>query len=259
MPTCALENLRRPWLEGSRSRFLLGLAGAVGGLSLIGCQAVVSSPPAAQVRIIAASPDAPGVDLYLNNTVLAYNLGFGSVTSYIAVDANTATVAMNVVGTRQTLASAKNTFVTANQYTVLMGDGAASMQAVVFKDQTQAAPSGQISLRLIDQATHSGALDVYLVPAGRKVTAVTPLKAGITLGTNTGYLNVPTGTYTLVLLATGTAPTGDTVAIYTGAQVAYAGGSATTIIVLDQQLVTTPGVQVISTTDYLSPTAMPTP
>ncbi len=77
----------------------------------------------------------------------------------------------------------------------------------------------------------------------------------MTFPTNTGYLNIPTGTYTLVIVPAGTVPTSSTVATYTGAQVTYTGGSVTTVVVIDQQLVTTPGLQVITAPDYLSPTA----
>lgn len=226
---------------------------ALTALSLSGCEAVVRSPPASQVRIIAASPDAPGIDVYLNNNGLAYNLGFGSVTSYIPVDAGTHTVAVDTAGTRQTLIFAKNTFNAANQYTVLVGNAAANLQTMVLKDQAQAAPPGQISLRLVDHAIRSGALEVYLVPAGQKFTAVTPLVTNLTFATNTGYLNVPTGTYSLVILPSGTMPARTTAAMYTGAQVIYSGGSATTMILIDQQQATTPGVQILSTTDYALP------
>ncbi len=242
--------------QGPR-RLLAGLLLGPMGMLLAGCQAVVSSPTASQVRIIAASPDAPGLDMYLNNNILAYNLGFGSITSYISVNAGTDTISADTAGSKQVLVSAKNTFVNSSQYTVLIGNVAANLQELVLKDQAQAAPSGQISLRFIDQATQIGALDIYLVPMGQKFTAVTPLITNLTFGNAPSYLNVPTGTYTLVVVPAGTVPTSMTVATYTGAQVTYSGGSATTIVLLDQQLVTTPGVQLITATDYTSPTATP--
>ena len=57
-------------------------------------------------------------------------------------------------------------------------------------------------------------------------------------------------------MPTGTIPTSTTVATYTGAQTTYPGGSARTIILIDQQLVTTPGLQVITAADYDSPAAI---
>ena len=83
------------------------------------------------------------------------------------------------------------------------GNFAANLQELILKDQAQAAPSGQISLRIIDQATRVGAIDIYLVPQGQKFTAVTPLITNVSFPMNTGYLNVPTGTYTLVIVPTG--------------------------------------------------------
>jgi hypothetical protein len=230
-------------------------AAAVCALMLSGCQGIVATQSGSQVRIIDASPDAPGLDIYQNNAAIAYNLGFGTITSYVPIDPGTYTTSATVAGTKQVLSSSKGTFVTGTQYTVLIGNSAASLQQLTLKDQSQAAPSGQIALRFIDQATRIAPLDIYLVPAGKKLTDVTPVVTNINFNTNTGYLNIPTGTYTLVMVPTGTIPASDTVATYVGAQITYTGGSASTVILIDQQLVTTPGLQVIVASDYVSPSA----
>jgi hypothetical protein len=236
-----------------RALRLISAAAALTVLS--GCQGIVSNPTLSQVRIIDTSPDAPGIDVYQNNLPLIYNLGFGTITSYIPTDPATYTISTKVNGSSQVLTSGKATFVASKQYTILLGNVAASLEQTTLLDQSQAAPSGQIALRFLDQATRVGPMDVYLVPAGAKFTSVTPLVTNMTFETNTGYLNVPTGTYTIVLVPTGTIPTSSTIATYTGPQVTYTGGSASTIILIDQQLVTTPGLQVITATDFISPTA----
>jgi len=223
--------------------------------ALAGCQSIVSSPTLSQIRIIAASPDAPGLDMYENTGALAYNLGFGTITSYVAVDPGTYTISAKTAGSSQLLTSAKGTFVASGQYTVLIGNVAASLTETILKDQSLPAPTGQVGLRFISQATRVGGMDVYVVPSGQKLTAVTPLITNIVFAGNTGYLNIPTGAYTIVMVPTGTVPTNTTVATYTGPQVTYTSGSETTIILIDQQLVTTPGVQVITAADYVSPTA----
>jgi hypothetical protein len=230
--------------------------------TLSGCQAVISNAPLSQVRVIDASPDAPGLDIYQGSTALAFNLGFGTVTSYVPLTPGIYTIAADSAGTKQTLSSSKTPFAASTQYTVLIGNIAASLQHVVLTDQSQPAPAGQISLRFIDQATRVGAVDVYLIPAGQTLAAASPVVTGVVFGTNTGYLSVPTGTYTLVMFPSGTTPTGSAVpsstlpvATYTGAQVTYSGGAARTFILIDQQLLTTPGLQVVTAEDYNSPTA----
>lgn len=237
------------------ARLALGCGLAIGVSLLSGCQAVQPTPTSTQVRVVDASPDAPGLDVYAGTGALAYNLGFGTVTSYVGLDPGTYTITTDTAGSKQVLTSAKATLATASQYTILVGNLSSDLQALVLKDQAQAAPSGQIGLRFLDEATRVSAVDVYLVPAGAKLTAITPVLTNISFPYNSGYVNVPSGTYTLVLVPTGTILTSATVATYSGTQVSYPGGSATTVILIDQQLVTTPGLQVISVPDYRSPNA----
>ena len=237
----------------SRAACLAAVSTALGVLS--GCQAIVTSTPQSHVRIIDASPDAPGLDIYEGSTAVAYNLGFGTLTSYITFNPGDYTILAETAGSRQALTSSKTTFAPSVQYTVLIGNAAASLQQSILTDQSQAAPTGQISLRFIDQATRVGAVDIYLVPAGQKLTAVTPLLTGVVFNTDPPYLNIPTGAYTLVMVPAGTIPTSKTVPTYTGPQVTYPAGSARTIVLIDQQHLTTPGLQVITADDFDSPTA----
>jgi hypothetical protein len=227
------------------------LAAAIAILgTLTGCQAIVSSAPEAHVRIINATPDSPRLDLYQDSNALAFNLDFGTVTSYIKLPPGTYTISANTAGTRQILSASKSIFTTSGQYTVLIGNTAASLQQLTLSDQSQAAPPGQTAFRFINQATRNGPMDVYLIPAGQKINSVAPLVAGIAFGTNTGYINVPAGTYSVAMLPAATVPTSTTIANYTGPQVIYAVGAARTIIVIDQPLVTTPGIQVITANDF---------
>jgi hypothetical protein len=221
--------------------------------TLTGCQAIVSSAPDAHVRIINATPDAPRLDLYQDSNALAFNLDFGTVTSYIQLAPGAYNITANTAGTRQVLSAAKTTFTTAGQYTVLIGNTAASLQQLILADQSQPAPPGQTALRFINQATRAGAVDIYLVPAGQKVNAVMPLVTGIAFGANTGYVNVPIGTYSLAMLPAATLPPTTTMATYTGPQVTYSAGAARTIILIDPPVVTTPGIRVITANDFDPP------
>jgi hypothetical protein len=218
--------------------------------TLTGCGAIVTSAPEAHVRIINATPDAPRLDLYQDSSALAFNLDFGTVTSYIQLAPGAYNISANTAGTRQVLSAAKTTFTTSGQYTVLIGNNAASLQQLILTDQSQPAPPGQTALRFINEATRAGAVDIYLVPAGQRANSVTPLVTGIAFGANTGYLNVSTGTYSLAMLPAGSSPSGTTIAAYTGPQMTYSIGAARTIILIDQPLVTTPGLRVITAEDF---------
>ena len=217
--------------------------------TLTGCQAILSPVPEANVRIINTTPDTPKLDFYQDSNALAFNLDFGAVTSYIQLAPGTYSITSNTSGTRQVLSSAKTTFAASGQYTVLIGNTAGSLQQITLTDQSQPAPSGHIALRFINQATRIGAVDVYLVPAGQRLASVTPLVNSMRFGGNTGYLNVPVGTYSLTMLPAGIVPNSAVSAAYTGPQAIYSAGSARTIILIDQPLAATPGLQVITAND----------
>ncbi len=139
---------------------------------LTGCQNIAGNTSAAQLRIITASPDAPGLDIYAGTGALAYNLGFGTITSYVPINAGTYVINADTAGTTQVLTTTKATLADSSEYTDLIGNSAANLQQTILKDQSQAAPSGQIALRFVDQVTTLGALDIYMVPAGQKLVNV---------------------------------------------------------------------------------------
>ena len=241
---------------GLLARRALCLTGAALALSVLpGCQNITGNPSLSQLRIIDASPDAPGIDIYENNAVLAYNLGLGTITSYVPIVPGVYNIAVDAAGTRTQLTTSRASLATNGQYTVLVGDNLASLGETVLQDQTTPAPSGQISLRVVDQSTRAGSVDLYLIPTGLTITNVRPILQSVSFGTNTGYFDVPAGTYTLAALPAGTVPTSTTTSSYTGASVSYSGGSARTFVLIDQQLITTPGLQVVVADDYDPATA----
>jgi hypothetical protein len=251
-----LPEVRRMALEipqsARQSARLAVLALSLGVLS--GCQGLIGNPSNSQVRIIDVSPGAPSLDIYQSHSALAHSLGFGTMTSYVPVTPGTYTIAANSAGTEQVISAAKGTFLPAAQYTVLIGgDIAAHPRQFTLKDQNQPAPPGQIALRFIGQAVRIGAVDIYLVPPGQTLADAKPVVTNMNLGANTGYRNIPTGTYTIIMLPAGTIPTGATLPAYTGAQVDYTDGSARTMILIDQLLVSGYHLQVITADDYDPP------
>ena len=103
----------------------------------------------------------------------------------------------------------------------------------VLKDQSTPAPAGQVALRFLGQATRAGAVDLYLLPPGSSLTGIAPIATGVGFGGNTGYINAPSGTYSIVAFPARAVPDVSTPA-YTGSQASYPGGSARTIVLIDQ-------------------------
>jgi hypothetical protein len=221
---------------------------------LAGCQGIAGIQPVSEVRVIDVSPDAPALDIYpgppQTTPAVLYNVGFGTVSSYISIPAGASTHAATIAGTQQQLATVRGNFLTGSQYTVLAGNISASLQMTVLKDQSYAAPSGQVALRFLDQATRAVAVDIYLVPHGSALAKVAPIDTGLSYSSNTGYINIPSGTYSIVVLPAGAVPANAVSPIYTGSRMSYPAGCARTILLIDQQPAATPGLQVITADDY---------
>jgi hypothetical protein len=237
------------------ARVVLGaLTASVCVSGLTGCQAINSglTPSTVQLRVIDATPGMPALDVYSGNSAVAYNLGFGTVTSYVPLTSPTDTLTVNTAGTRSALASLRAVHAPARQYTLLVRSGNSSLQSQILTDQSQPAPAGQVSLRFLDEARSAGPMDLYLVPAGSTLSNAVPLQAGLISGANTGYRNVPAGTYTLYLVPSDGSNITTAVPLYAGASTTYPSGSVRTILMLDQPKTVTASVQVITTSDFES-------
>jgi hypothetical protein len=218
-----------------------------------GCQSISPTSTYADIRFIDASPDAGGIDIYQGNTAVAPNLGFGTVSSYVPISPGTYRFTADTANTKQSLVSASAGIATGKQYTVLISNVAASLQETIFSDQSSSAPSGQIAIRVIMEAVYSGPYDVYMVPSGAKLITVNPILTNVTFNSIGSYIDIATGSYSVVIVPANTVLSSTTVATYTGTVTAYTSGSAHTIILLDNPLLTTPPVQVITTDDYEPP------
>jgi len=200
---------------------------------LTGCQGMSRVQPVSQVRVIDASPDAPAIDIHQNSATGLYNVGFGTVSSYIPVTPGAYTHAAFTAGTNQELAAVKASFLDGGQYTVLTGNTAAALQMSVLRDRSTPAPAGQVALRIVSQTTRPAAFDLYLLPAGSPMTALVPLASHATFGSNTGYISAPSGTYSLLAFPAGSAPAA-TQPVYNGAQASYPSGAVRTLVLIDQ-------------------------
>jgi hypothetical protein len=243
--------VREPIRQAGPLRWTL-LLGAAALLS--GCQSLAGN--SAQLRILDASPDAGVIDAYQNNTGLAYNLQFGTVTTYVAMQPGTYTLSAEKGGTRQTLVAGSASLMAGRQYTEIIGNVAGDLQQLVLEDQSQPAPAGQIAIRLLNEAPRTGHVDVYLVARGGRLVNTSPLAVNLAFSGLTSYINVPAGAYAIDVVPTGTVLAASTTTLMSGAQVAYDSGSVRTVVILDQETLglqraaLTPGVQAIVASDF---------
>ncbi len=186
---------------------------AVLGL-LSGCDSddttVTPSPVGSgQVLVVHASPDAPAVDLLVNNTVVASGLIFPNNTGYLTVPAGTPNVKVRVAGTATTVIDANLPITATTSYTVIAADSVARLAPIVLTDNLTSPAAGKAHVRFVHLSPNAPAVDIALQggavvfgnTAFKASTPFTPLDAGTynlevrVAGTLTVVLNLPNTTF----------------------------------------------------------------
>ena len=141
----------------------------------------------ANVLVTHASPDAPGVDLLVDDTkVNSAALTYPNNTGYLEVKAGTRNVKVNVTGTSTTVINANLDLTADMNYSVFAVDSVASISALVITDDLSAPASGKAHVRFIHLSPNAPAVDVAVdggsVVFGdyefKEYSAFTPLDAG---------------------------------------------------------------------------------
>lgn len=141
----------------------------------------------AQVLVAHASPDAPGVDLLIDDiTVNAAPLSFPANTGYLTLASGTRNIKVNVSGTRTTVIGADLPLNANANYSIFAIDRVTNIQPLVLEDDLTAPAAGTAHARFLHLSPDAPAVDITLtdgtVVFGNKAfmesTAFTPLPAG---------------------------------------------------------------------------------
>lgn len=237
--------MRRFTLYGLAMTAAASLALAFG---LSACENVAGYTQPTLVRVIDASYIAPAVNVTVEGTLLATNIGEGNVTPYNTLPAsNNALVNVTAASGGAVLVSASGTLLAGHQHSVLItdnGQAPTSYEATVLEDQQIAAASGHSDFRFLNQAPITGAVDIYMVPSGSTLADSAPLVTDLPVGATAGYISFTSQTVTMVIT-----PTGLTTPKYTSTPLALTGGEVRTVVIVDSQLTSNPPVEVVMADD----------
>jgi len=228
------------------------VAAAVASLSmaflLSACEDVASFTQPSLVRVIDASYIAPAANVTVEGTLIAGNIGQGTITAYGTVAAsNAAPIKVTAATGGTALVTTSGTLLAGHQHSVFLTDNGAapnSYQVTILEDQQIAAASGHSAFRFLNQAPKTGAVDVYMVPSGTTLANTIPLVTALPVGGTAGYLSFSSQSVTMVIV-----PTGLLTPKYTSAPLALVGGEVRTILILDTQLTSNPPVEVFVAND----------
>ncbi|NHN58857.1 MULTISPECIES: DUF4397 domain-containing protein [Halorussus] len=156
----------------------------------------LQDPENAQVRAAHMSPDAPAVNVVVDNETVVENLEYGDVTSYLDLQEGDHQIAIVTAENETTVLEQQVTVEANERYTLVaageVGENAAEAFQLVALQDVRRAPNGtNASVRLVHVAPGAGPVDVTVNRTG----AV--LYDNVTFGDASEYASVPSGVYTL--------------------------------------------------------------
>jgi hypothetical protein len=240
-----MGNERQVTLPGLVMAAILSLALA---FSLSGCVNVASYTQPTLVRVIDASYVAPAINVLVEGTQIAGNVGQGTISPYATLTATTsAPVKIADAATGDSLTTTSNPFLVGHQYSVYLtdlGNPPTSYTVSVLTDQQTGAAAGHSAFRFLNQAIKTGAVDVYMIPNGSTLAQSIPLVSNLAVGASFNYVDFASQTVTMVVT-----PTGKTTPKYTSTTLYLGGGEVRTVLLVDAQLTSDPPVEAFIAND----------
>jgi len=240
-----MKRVRQLTLPGLAMTAVLALALA---FSLSGCENVATYTQPTLVRVIDASYVAPAINVIVEGTLLAGNVGQGNITPYGTLTANTAAaIKIAAANGGASLTTTSAAILAGHQYSVFLSDNSTTPSGYtvsLLTDQQIPAASGHSAFRFLNQATKTGAVDVYMIPTGAKLADTIPIATALPVGSTAGYISFPSQTVTMVIT-----PTGTITPMYTSTAMALRGGEVRTVLLIDAQLTSNPPVEAFIAND----------
>ena len=149
----------------------------------------------ANVRVLHASPDAPAVDIYLDDAVVdaLTNVPFGTISDYLPIPAGDHNVKVYATGaTSDPVIDADVTVASGASYTVAATGALDSITGQVLEDEPSAS-CDNAQVRVVHFSADAPAVDVATVGAAPADAVVKNLE----YPNATDYLDLPGGTYDL--------------------------------------------------------------
>ncbi|MGG9971848.1 DUF4397 domain-containing protein [Ferruginibacter sp. SUN002] len=157
------------------------------------------SPAQSNVLVVHASPNAPGVDLLVDNSKKNSSaLAFPNNTGYLKVASGTRNIKVNVSGTATTVIEADLSLTKDASYTVFAVDSVSKISAVVLTDNLTAPAAGKAHVRFVHLSPNAPSVDVAVASSGAVVFGNKAFKE------STDFTPLDAGTYNLDVRVAGT-------------------------------------------------------
>lgn len=176
---------------------------------------ILDASTPAEVRVVHAVPDAPPVDIYVDDPTAAgapaiAGLDYGQTApgadSYVALAGGTTSVLVTAAGNPGVIAipAADLTLAAGQQYTVYAtGTLASGIVPYVTADDDRSIAT-EARVRILHLSPSAGPVDIYITAPMTDIADVSPTFSGVALRQETGYVSLAGGSYDVTVTVAGT-------------------------------------------------------
>jgi hypothetical protein len=189
----------------------LGIMVMMGVLTSCSKEDDVMAPATARVMVVHASPNAPAVDVKVNNAVALSNVAYPANSNYSSIGAGSTNIKVSPTGTTNYVIDATVDLKSNMNYSVFAIDSVAKIKAAVVTDDLTAPAAGKAHVRFFHFSPNAPAVDIAVTggpvvfsnrmfndqATNNALQNFTPLDAGTynlevrLAGTNTVVLSLP--------------------------------------------------------------------
>jgi len=152
----------------------------------------MTNSPQAQVMVVHSSPNAPAVDVLVDNAVALDSVTFPVNSSYLPVPAGTRNVKINVDAGGTNVIDSNLTVTDGNAFSVFAIDSVSNVRLAVFADDLSDPASGNAHLRFIHLSPNAPAVNIT-DNSGNIISGF----GSVAFTETAGFVPLPAGTYNL--------------------------------------------------------------
>jgi hypothetical protein len=159
------------------------------------------------IRTIHLSPNAPNVDILVDNQRVISNFSYYGSTTYLPLDKNNLNIKVNPSGLSYSVIDANVTLQNAYQSIVAI-NGLSTIEPIVLLDDRNIPPSRKIKVRVGHGISTVGLVDVYVLESDNNCTSLEfefPVIQGAGFKAVSSYLTLDSGVYDICVTLSGSA------------------------------------------------------
>lgn len=168
---------------------------------------ILDAATPAQLRVVHASPDAPAVDVVVNDNFGApvlEDVPFPVFSDYLTVPPGAYNVKVTAANNPGAIVIDANVTLDAGKrYSVYATGPLATIAPYVLVDDDRPVATAA-KVRIVHTAPGAGAVDVYVTAPGAGIATATPALSNVPFRAESGYLNLAAGSYDVTVTPAGT-------------------------------------------------------